>query len=86
MFARALEGGGVVKAINAKGLAHAPIKMVEEDWTGLAKEGGLGGLAYIRVQEDGTWKSPIVKFFSDAEKAGLDEAATTQKMMEAAHG
>ena len=74
VFARALEGGGVVKAINAKGLAHAPIKMVEEDWTGLAREGGLGGLAYIRVQEDGTWKSPIVKFFGAAEKSGLEIA------------
>lgn len=78
VFARALENGGVVKAINAKGLAHAPIKMVEEDWTGLAKEGGLGGLAYIRVQEDGTWKSPIVKFFTDAEKAGLQAALDIQ--------
>ncbi len=78
MFARALEGGGVVKALNAKGLFQAPIKMVEEDWTGLAKEGGLGGLAYIRVQEDGTWKSPIVKFFSDAEKAGLQAALDIQ--------
>ena len=78
VFARALEGGGAVKAINAKGLAHAPIKMVEEDWTGLAKEGGLGGLAYIRVQEDGTWKSPIVKFFTDAEKAGLQAALGIQ--------
>ena len=78
VFARALEGGGAVKAINAKGLAHAPIKMVEEDWTGLAKEGGLGGLAYIRVQEDGTWKSPIVKFFTDAEKVGLETALGIQ--------
>ena len=74
LFARTLEGGGAVKAINAKGLAHATIKMVEEDWTGLAKEGGLGGLAYIRVQEDGSWKSPIVKFFSEEEKAGLKAA------------
>ena len=78
VFARALENGGVVKALNAKGLAHAPIKMVEEDWTGLAKEAGLGGLAYIRVQEDGTWKSPIVKFFTEAEKAGLQAALDIQ--------
>ncbi len=78
VFARALDGGGVVKGLNAKGLAHAPIKMVEEDWTGLAKEGGLGGLAYIRVQADGTWKSPIVKFFTDAEKAGLQAALDIQ--------
>ncbi len=78
VFARALDGGGAVKAINAKGLAQAPIKMVEEDWTGLAKEGGLGGLAYIRVQPDGTWKSPIVKFFTDAEKIGLETALGIQ--------
>ncbi|NLG34121.1 MAG: aspartate--tRNA ligase [Lentisphaerae bacterium] len=74
VFARALESGGVVKAVNAKGLAQVSIKTVEEDWTGLAKEGGLGGLAYIRVQADGTWKSPIVKFFTDEEKAGLQAA------------
>jgi aspartyl-tRNA synthetase len=74
VFGRALENGGVVKAINAKGVAPlASIKLVEEDWTSLAKEGGLGGLAYIRVQEDGTWKSPIVKFFSDAEKTAMTE-------------
>ena len=74
LFSRTLESGGVVKAINAKGLAGATIKTLEEDWTGLAKEGGLGGLAYIRVQADGTWKSPIAKFFSDDEKAGLQTA------------
>ena len=72
VFARALESGGVVKAINAKGASPlCSIALVEKDWTGLAKEAGLGGLAYIRVQEDGTWKSPIVKFFSDAEKAAM---------------
>lgn len=72
VFGRALANGGVVKAINAKGCSPlCSIKMVEEEWTGLAKEGGLGGLAYIRVQEDGSWKSPIVKFFSEEEKAGM---------------
>ena len=72
VFAKALAEGGVVKAINAKGCSPVcSIALVEKDWTALAKEAGLGGLAYIRVQEDGTWKSPIVKFFSDAEKAAL---------------
>ena len=72
VFARALADGGVVKAVNVKGGSPAcSIKTVEQDWTALAKEAGLGGLAYIRVQEDGTWKSPIVKFFSDAEKAAM---------------
>ncbi len=72
VFARALAEGGVVKAINAKGASPAcSIALVEKDWTGLAKEAGLGGLAYIRIQEDGTWKSPIAKFFTDDEKAKM---------------
>ena len=70
VFGGILEKGGVVKAINAKGLGAVPPRAID-DWTVMAKEAGLGGLAYIRVQPDGTWKSPIVKFFSDAEKAGL---------------
>ncbi len=70
VFAGVLQNGGVVKAINAKGLAGVSAGVIDQ-WTDLAKEAGLGGLAFIRVQEDGTWKSPIAKFFSDAEKAGL---------------
>jgi len=72
VFGKVLEKKGAVKAINAKGLAGVPIRQVDE-WTELAKAHGMGGLAYIRVQEDGTWKSPIVKFFSEEEKAGLTE-------------
>ena len=72
VFANVLAQGGVVKAINAKGLAGVSAGVID-DWTALAKEAGLGGLAFIRVQEDGTWKSPIVKFFSDAEKEGLQK-------------
>ena len=72
VFGAAVEQGKVVKAFNAKGLAGAPIRVMDE-WTALAKDSGLAGLAYIRVQEDGGWKSPIVKFFSEAEKAALQE-------------
>ena len=72
VFANVLASGGVVKAINAKGLAGISLSQTEE-WTKIAKEAGLGGLAHIRVQADGTWKSPITKFFSDAEKAALVE-------------
>ncbi len=70
VFANVLGQGGVVKAINAKGLAGVS-SGVMDDWTAMAKEAGLGGLAYIRVQPDGAWKSPIVKFFSEAEQQGL---------------
>lgn len=70
VFGKVVSEGGVVKAINAKGLGNATIRVVE-DWTELAKEAGLAGLAFIRVQEDGTWKSPIVKFFSETEQTEL---------------
>ncbi len=70
VFATVLGRGGAVKAINAKGLGAVSQGTID-GWTALAKESGLGGLAFIRVQPDGTWKSPIVKFFSEAEQAGL---------------
>jgi aspartyl-tRNA synthetase len=72
VFAQAAQSGKAVKAINAKGLAGATIRTVE-DWTELAKDSGLAGLAHIRVQPDGSWKSPIVKFFSEGEKTALQE-------------
>ena len=71
VFKGTIEKGGVVRAINAKGFAcitTGQIKRLEE----LAKEAGAGGLAYIKI-EDGEWKSPIVKFFSDEEKAAVTE-------------
>ncbi len=71
VFSGTLAKGGNVRAINAKGFAcvtTGQIKRLEE----LAKEAGAGGLAYIKV-ENGEWKSPIVKFFSDEEKAALTE-------------
>jgi len=77
VFANVLGKGGVVKAINAKGLGSTSLSVME-DWTALAKDSGLGGLAYIRVGTDGEWKSPILKFFSDAEKAGLTEKLSIQ--------
>jgi len=63
--------GGVIKAINAKGFACITTGQIEQ-LTELAQSHGAKGLAWIKV-EDGQWKSPIVKFFSDAEKAALQE-------------
>ncbi len=71
VFQATVAGGGVIKAINAKGLAdltQGELKNLED----IAKSLGAKGLAFIRVQ-GGEWKSPIVKFFSDAEKAALTE-------------
>ncbi len=69
VFASAATGGGAVKAFNAKGLAdltQGELKSLEE----IAKSLGAKGLAFIKV-EGGEWKSPIVKFFSEGEKAAL---------------
>jgi aspartyl-tRNA synthetase len=69
VFRSALESGGVVKAINAKGFAGITIGQADE-LTEIAKLHGAKGLAFIKI-ENGEWKSPIVKFFSGTEKAAL---------------
>ena len=69
VFRGALDTGGVVKAINAKGFAGITIGQADE-LTEIAKLYGAKGLAFIKI-ENGEWKSPIVKFFLEAEKAAL---------------
>jgi aspartyl-tRNA synthetase len=69
VFRSALDARGVVKAINAKGFAGITVGQADE-LTEIAKLYGAKGLAFIKV-ENGEWKSPIVKFFSDAEKKAL---------------
>jgi aspartyl-tRNA synthetase len=69
VFSGTVAAGGVVKAINAKGLAGVTQGQIET-MTEYAKSFGAKGLAFIKV-EKGEWKSPIVKFFNDAEKAAL---------------
>jgi aspartyl-tRNA synthetase len=71
VFQSTVAGGGVIKAINAKGLSditQGELKNFED----VAKSLGAKGLAFIKV-EGGEWKSPIVKFFNDAEKAELTQ-------------
>src|SRR4029077_8063432 len=69
VFQSALAESGVVKAINAKQFAGITIGQTDE-LTAIAKTFGAKGLAFIKI-EGGEWKSPIVKFFSDAEKEAL---------------
>ena len=71
VFSGTVAKGGVVKALNAKGFACVTQGQMET-MTDYAKSFGAKGLAYIKV-ENGEWKSPIVKFFSDTEKAALQE-------------
>jgi aspartyl-tRNA synthetase len=69
VFSGAIANKGVVKAINAKGMAGATQGQTDT-MTEYAKSFGAKGLASIKV-EGGEWKSPIVKFFNEAEKAAL---------------
>ena len=71
VFRGAIENGGVVKCINAKGFAKITTGQIE-DLTNLAKESGAKGLAFIKV-EGGEWKSPIVKFIGATEIQTLKE-------------
>jgi aspartyl-tRNA synthetase len=71
VFRGAIENGGVVKCINAKGFAKITTGQIE-DLTNLAKESGAKGLAFIKV-EGGEWKSPIVKFIDATEIQALKE-------------
>jgi aspartyl-tRNA synthetase len=69
VFQSTVASGGVIKALNAKGLAdltQGELKNLEE----IAKSLGAKGLAFIKV-EGNEWKSPIVKFFSEDEKAAV---------------
>ena len=77
VFRSALDAGGVVKAINAKGFAGITIGQADE-LTEIAKLHGAKGLALIKI-ENGEWKSPIVKFFSDAEKTALQSKLSIEE-------
>ena len=69
VFATTLQQGGMIKAINVKGKSDLSRSELD-DLTKFAGVYGAKGLAWIKVLEN-EWQSPIVKFFSDAEKAAL---------------
>jgi len=77
VFSGAVANGGVIKALNAKGFACVTQGQMET-MTDYAKSFGAKGLAYIKV-ENGDWKSPIVKFFSEAEKNALKEKLSIEE-------
>jgi len=77
VFSSQIAAGGVIKALNAKGMAGATQGQIET-MTEYAKSFGAKGLAFIKV-EGGEWKSPIVKFFSEAEKAALTTKLAIQE-------
>jgi aspartyl-tRNA synthetase len=74
VFRSVAEGGGHIKALNAKGAASLLSKEQLKKWEEWVKtEFGAKGLAYIKWSAGGEWESPIVKFFSAQEKELLAE-------------
>ena len=72
-FREAVERGGIVKCLpihDADALTRGEVDRLEAF---VKKELGARGLAWIRVAADGAWQSPIVKFFSEAERAAVAE-------------
>ena len=73
VFTGALENGGSVRGINAKGQAGMPRKKIDK-LVEFAKGYGAKGLAYLAVNEDGTYKSSFAKFMTEDELKALVSA------------
>ena len=78
VFQGAIENGGSVRGINAKGQGNMPRKKIDK-LVSFAKDYGAKGLAYIAVQEDGTAKSSFSKFMKDEEMSALIAAMGAEK-------
>lgn len=70
VFTGALENGGSVRGLNAKGEAGMPRKKIDA-LVEFAKGYGAKGLAYLAINEDGTYKSSFAKFMTEDELAKL---------------
>ncbi len=77
VFAEAVKKGGIVKALNVKGGAGFTRKELD-DFTAFVAIYKAKGMAWIKVKEDGSWQSPIAKFFTEGEKAALAERLTME--------
>ena len=73
VFTGALENGGSVRGINAEGQGAMPRKKIDA-LVEVAKTYGAKGLAYLAINEDGTYKSSFSKFMTEEELNKLVEA------------
>ncbi len=73
VFTSALENGGTVRGINAEGQADMPRKKIDA-LVNYSKDFGAKGLAYLAVNEDGTYKSSFAKFMTEDELHALVKA------------
>ena len=72
VFTGALENGGSVRAINVSGQGAMPRKKIDK-LVEFAKGCGAKGLAYLCINEDGTYKSSFAKFMTEEELAAIVE-------------
>jgi aspartyl-tRNA synthetase len=73
VFADVASKGGLVKALNAKGCATFSRKELD-DLTEYAGIYGAKGLAWVKIQDDHAWQSPIAKFFKNEELNAIADA------------
>ena len=73
VFKGALENGGSVRGLNAKGLGDLGRKKID-GFVDYAKDFGAKGLAYIQLKSDGTVKSSFAKFMKEEEMDALIKA------------
>ena len=78
VFTSALESGGSVRGITVKGQAGMPRKKIDA-LVDFAKGYGAKGLAYLCVQEDGSYKSSFAKFMEQEEMDKLVGAMGGEK-------
>ncbi|PID74002.1 MAG: aspartate--tRNA ligase [Desulfobacterales bacterium] len=72
VFRQAVEKGGIVKSITVAGGASFTRKELD-DLTDFVAVYRARGMAWVKVREDGSWQSPIAKFFTDGEKQAVAE-------------
>ncbi len=77
VFTGAIENGGSVRGINAKGQGSMPRKKIDA-LVDFAKGYGAKGLAYIAIQEDGSLKSSFAKFMTEEEMSAIVSALDGQ--------
>jgi aspartyl-tRNA synthetase len=80
VFSKPIEEGGIVKCIKVSAAAQGNKRMSKgqiENLTAIAQQHGLGGLAYIIVNED-ELQSPIIKFLGEDIAAGIIKATNAQ--------
>ena len=78
VFTGALENGGSVRGLNVKGQAAMPRKKIDA-LVDMAKGSGAKGLAYLAIEEDGTYKSSFAKFMTPEQLDALVRAMDGEK-------